>query len=287
MCLAAFGSQTSGSLLRPAAYNGLVGLKATYGRISAEGVIPVSWNLDHMGAMTRCVEDANIIWKQIRDGYDPPFGRMPWVQKGHEKRISGIPPQLGRIKEFFEKDASPEVVEHLEIVREMLAKSGAVVLDLKLPSSYDSMMEWHRLIRQTELACYHRALFETHHDQYPPLLKASIESGLTISGHQYVQALQKRIDFQKEMGKILASVDASFMPTAPSTAPMGLSSTGSAAFNLPWSLCGFPTMTLPSGLDKQGLPFGIQLVTAPMAEKCLLNVAKWCEDVLGFNAKPE
>ncbi|MFH1954492.1 MAG: amidase [Pseudomonadota bacterium] len=287
MCLAALGSQTTGSLLRPAAYNGLVGFKATYGRISSEGVIPVSWSLDHMGVMIRCVEDAIIIWKQIGDGYDPPFGRIPVISKGYEKRISGIPPRLGHLKEFFEKEASDAVVEHLAAVREKLAQAGAIIIDLTLPKSFSNVKEWHRLIRETELACWHRSLFESHRDQYPPLLRTSIESGLTVSGHQYVEALCKRIDFQKEMRELLVHVDAAFMSTSTSTAPMGLSSTGSPVLNLPWSFCGFPAMSIPSGLDHQGLPFGLQIVAPPMAEACLLKVAKWCESILAFNYSPE
>ncbi len=286
MCLAALGSQTSGSVLRPAAYNGIVGFKGTYGRISAEGVIPVSWSLDHIGVLARCVEDAGILWHHMRDGYMPPFGRMPVGINTSEKKDPDIPPRLGHIREFFEKEATPEVVEHLAAVREKFAQAGAIVLDLTLPASFRNVEGWHRIIRGPDLACYHSSLFESHRDQYPPRLRASIESGLTIPGHQYVEALRQRITFQEEMREILAAVDAAFMPTTQSTAPRGLSSTGSPAFNLPWSFCGFPTISIPSGLDDQGLPFGIQLLASPMAEGRLLDVATWCESTLAFKFSP-
>ncbi|MBW2148568.1 MAG: amidase [Deltaproteobacteria bacterium] len=286
MCLAALGSQTTGSVLRPAAFNGIVGFKGTYGRISSEGVIPVSWSLDHMGVLARCVEDVGILWNHIRDGYMPPFGRMPVVSDSSEKKDLHIPPRLGHIRDFFEKDASPEVVDHLALVREKFERAGAIVSELTLPASFSNMEMLHRTIRETDLACYHRSLFESHRDKYPPRLKASIERGLTILGHHYVEALRQRMTIQEKMRERLSTVDAAFMPTAQSTAPGGLSSTGSPAFNLPWSFCGFPAISIPSGLDDHGLPFGLQLSTSPMAEERLLEVAKWCESVLEFNFSP-
>jgi aspartyl-tRNA(Asn)/glutamyl-tRNA(Gln) amidotransferase subunit A len=286
MCMAALGTQTGGSLLRPAAYNGIVGFKTTYGTISLDGVIPVSWSLDHVGPHARCVEDAAILWRHMREDHPITFGRMPMTPKATQKRTAGIPPRLGQIREFFEKDTSPEVVEHLASVRQKFARAGAKVIDLKLPESFANAAEAWRNIVLPELASYHRTLFESQRDKYPPNIKARIESGLTLLGLQYVEAVHQRIAFQKEMSQCLSSVDAAFMATAHSTAPKGLTSTGSHLLCMPWSFSGFPAISIPSGLDNNGLPLAVQLVSQPFAEESLLEVASWCERLLGFNLSP-
>jgi len=110
---------------------------------------------------------------------------------------------------------------------------------------------------------------------------------LEIPGYKYVEALRQRIAFQKEMAECLESVDAALMPIAHSTAPKGLASTGSSIFNRPWTFSGFPAMSIPTGVDRNGLPFAVQLAAQSMAEERLLAVSSWCEDVLGFDAGPE
>jgi len=92
--------------------------------------------------------------------------------------------------------------------------------------------------------------------------------------------------FQREMSERMADMDAVIMPIASTTAPRGLSSAGSSVFNQLWSVAGFPVMSLPTGLDANGLPFGVQIASQPYGEKGLLNVAAWCEKILTFNAGP-
>ena len=113
MCPAALGTQTGGSLLRPAAYNGIVGFKATYGEVSNEGVLPNSWSIDHVGVHCRSVADAAILWPCIREREPRPFARMPEPPLRSRRRIPGAPPRLGYICEFFEAETSPEVLENL------------------------------------------------------------------------------------------------------------------------------------------------------------------------------
>jgi Asp-tRNA(Asn)/Glu-tRNA(Gln) amidotransferase A subunit family amidase len=288
MCLAAIGTQTGGSLLRPAAYNGVVGFKPTYGMISLEGVIPNSWSLDHVGPLTRCVEDARILWSRMREKNLRPFARRPAAMRSTSKAQKQFPPlRLGHIRDFFDSEVSPDISEHLLSVRTKLLKAGAMVVDLKLPDAFAHLQDAWATIKEPELAAYHRQLFESHQKEYPPNIKSRVEMGLTIAAHKYVEALQCRTAFQQDMKKCLSEVDAAFMPTAPSTAPRGLASTGSSIFNQPWSVVGFPAMSIPSGIDGKGLPLGIQLVAPPMADDVLLAVASWCEQVLAFNALPK
>ena len=286
MCLAAVGTQTGGSLLRPAAYNGIVGFKATYGRVSNEGVIPNAWSLDHVGVHTRCVADAAILWSCLREEDPRPFARMPEPPRRSRARIPGTPPRLGYIREFFEVETSGEVLENLAGVRDRLRSAGAEVVELALPPSFEYVIPAWDIIKQAELYAHHRPLFEARRDEYPPKLRVRLEKGGGIAGHEYAGHLQHRITFQREMCAQMADVDGVFMPVASTTAPRGLSSTGSSVFNRPWTVSGFPAMSLPTGLDRNGLPFGVQMAAQPYAEERLLDVAAWCEKVLAFQARP-
>ncbi len=284
MCAAALGTQTGGSLLRPASYNGIVGFKATYGRVSCEGVIPNSWSLDHVGVVTRCVADAAILWACLREDEPRPFARMPEPPRTSRAAVPGSPPRLGYIREFFDPDVSAEVRDNLAAVRERFRSAAAAVVEFALPPSFQHVIPAWDVIKQAELYAYHRPLFEAHRDEYPPKLRMRLDKGAEIPGHAYAAHLQHRITFQREMCERLADVDAVFMPVASSTAPRGLSSTGSSYFNRPWTVSGFPAMSLPTGLDANGLPFGLQLAVQPYAEERLLDVAGWCEQVLAFSA---
>ena len=286
MCPVALGTQTGGSLLRPAAYNGIVGFKATYGHVSSEGVIPNSWSLDHVGILTRCVADAVILWPCIRAADHRPFARMPDPPRRCRALAAGSPPRLGYIREFFEAEASAEVRENLAAVRELFRSAGAQVVELPLPPSFQHVIPGWSIIKQAELYAYHRHLLEARRDEYPPKLRGRLDEGAKIAGHEYAQHLQHRITFQREMSAQLADVDAAIMPVAATTAPEGLASTGSSYFNRPWTVSGFPAMSLPTGLDANGLPFGAQVAAQPYAEERLLEVAAWCEHVLAFSATP-
>ena len=286
MCLAALGTQTGGSLLRPAAYCGIVGFKPTYGSVSVEGVVPNSWTLDHVGTHTRCVGDAAILWRLMKDLELVPFARRPMPHKVSESSKSGSSIRLGFLQEFFETEAAQGVRAHLGVVRDKFRAAGATVVDLKLPDSFAYLKEAWSMIMDPELAAYHASLFGTHGDQYPPNIKNRIERGLKLSACTHVSFLHKRIAFQEDMAATLSQVDAAVMPSAPSTAPKGLASTGSSKFNQPWSVAGFPALSIPSGMDGSGLPFGIQLAAQPLAEDGLMESASWCESVLGFNASP-
>ncbi len=286
MCMAALGTQTGGSLLRPAAYNGIVGFKATYGEVSNEGVLPNSWTIDHVGVHCRSVADAALLWPCMCEDEPRPFARMPEPPLRSRARIPGSPPRLGYIREFFEAETSPEVLANLTSVREAFFRAGAEVVELALPPSFAFVIPGWGIIKQAELFAYHRSLFEAHREEYPPKLKERLDQGALISGHQYVEHLRHRILFQREMCEQMAGVDAVFMPIASTTAPRGLSTTGSSVFNRPWTLSGFPAMSLPTGLDANGLPFGMQMAAQPYCEEKLLDVADWCEKVLAFTASP-
>lgn len=286
MCPAALGTQTGGSLLRPAAYNGVVGFKATYGEVSNEGVLPNSWSIDHVGFHCRSAADAALLWPCLREEAPRPFARMPEPPLRSRRRTPGSPPRLGYIREFFEAETSSEVLENLASVRERLRSAGAEVVELPFPPSFAFVGPCWSIIKQAELYAFHRDLFEARREEYPPKLGVRLEKGAAISGHEYVEHLRRRIVFQREMCDRMADVDAAIMPIASTTAPRGLSTTGSSIFNQPWSVAGFPAMSIPTGLAANGLPFGMQIAAQPYNEETLLAVAAWCEEVLAFAAQP-
>jgi len=287
MISAALGSQTGGSTIRPASYCGIVGFKPTYGRISRHGIIPVSWCLDHVGIFTRTVVDAAILL-EVLAGYDPrdtASSNLPVPP--YRNAVSKIgPPEIGLLKEFFYDMANEEVKKNLEEIIARLGRAGAKVVDAKLPESFRAAHAAQRVVMITEAAAFHEETFRTRMMDYRPKMRGMIASGLTVPISTYIKAQRIRGQFIREMNTILGQFDCFLMPATPAPAPKGLESTGDPNFNTPWSFCGFPTITIPSGLSKDRLPFGIQLVGRPFDEETVLRVAHWCERMIEFGKDP-
>ncbi len=289
MCPAALGSQTGGSTCRPAAYNGIVGLKPTYGRISRYGVIPVSWSLDTVGILVRTVADAALMLQAMAgfDPNDPGSAEAPVPQFQEEMDRFSAPPRLGLLNSgyFFDR-ASPEVRRHTEAVASQLAQAGAVIEELTLPASFATAPDVQRVIMNVECAAYHDRFFRHRADEYGPRLRSNIEMGMLIPSVTYLQAQRLRREFRRDLTELAQRVDALLMPATPAPAPKDLNTTGDAAFQAPWTSAGLPTIVIPSGLSEVGLPLGIQFAAPPFEEGQLLGVARWCEQALGLNLRP-
>ena len=288
MCSAALGSQTGGSTCRPAAYNGIVGLKATYGRISRYGVIPVSWSLDTVGILTRDVQDAAIML-QVLSGHDPNDpGSSPVATPDFLSQVDAYegPPRIGLIGGFFQQHATEEVWKHTREIAERLAQAGASVVELELPASFSTAHSCQRIVMNVECAAFHQETFRERADEYGPRIRAGIEMGMLIPGADYLQAQRLRRVFRRDMVECLSGVDVALTPAVPAPAPRDLNTTGDAAFQSPWTSSGLPTVVVPSGLNQEGLPLAIQLVAAPWEEGRLLGAAKWCENVMGVHLTP-
>jgi len=287
MVAGALGSQTAGSVLRPAAYCGTVGLKPTFGRISRYGVFPVSWRLDHIGVLTRTVEDAALLL-QVLAGHDPhdiSSATVPVPDYLAELETCGAP-RLGIMRDFFFERAAPEVRQRMEEVLARLCQAGAQLCDIPQPESFAVGYAAHRIIMRVEAAAVHEDLFKQHRDKYRPHIRSFIESGMLIPSVQYVRAQRLRRRLQREIKPYLAQVDAVLTPTTPTPAPHGLQATGDPVFQTPWTFLGIPALTLPCGIAENGLPLGLQLASAPFTEARLLAVARWCERTLAFTARP-
>lgn len=289
MCPAALGSQTGGSTCRPAAYNGIVGLKPTYGRISRYGVVPVSWSLDTVGILVRTVDDAAILLQAMAgyDANDPGSAEEPVPNFLEEMGRHSGPPRLGLLKTGYFFDRSTlEVRQHTESVAARLAQAGAIVEELELPDSFATAPDVQRIIMNVECAAFHEKFFRHRADEYGPRLRANIEMGLLIPSVTYLQAQRLRREFRRDLTALAERVDALLMPATPAPAPKDLNTTGDAAFQAPWTSAGLPTVVIPSGLSESGLPLGIQFAAPPFAEGCLLGAARWCEQALGQDLRP-
>jgi len=268
----ALGTQTVGSVLRPAAYCGVVGFKPGHGWTSMAGIIPLAWSLDHLGMFARSVAEVALLYGILRAGQPGPS--TPSLQ-----------PVLGIPRTLFEGRASTEMNAHLDAVAGVLSAAGVLSHDVPFPSSE----EWSAAgmpVLATEAATYHEPAFREHADDYGDALKALIERGLATPGTAYVGAQRARAARREGVFALLATVDALLLPVAPTTAPAGLASTGDSVFCAPASFTGLPAISLPSGIGEGGLPLAVQLVGRPGSEIALLELAAKVEALLGFSAEP-
>ena len=288
MCSAALGSQTGGSTGRPAAYNGIVGLKPTYGRISRYGVAPLSWSLDTVGILTRSVEDAAVMLQAMagHDPKDPGSYDMSVPDYLEEMDSNEGGPRIGLVREFYYDRSTQEVRDHTEEVVRKLSEAGATIVEIGLPESFGSAHNCQRVVSNVEAAAFHEENYLKRPDDFGPKIRASIEMGMLIPGVRYLQAQRLRRSFRVDMVEALRGVDAALMPAIQEPAPRDLSTTGDAVFQSPWTSSGLPAIVIPSGMSESGLPLAAQLAGQPFREGKLLGVARWCEEVLQFSLRP-
>ena len=277
MCPAALGTQTGGSVIRPAAYCGVVGMKPTYDLISRRGVYPLSWSLDHVGFFARSVDDASIMLDVLAGS-----------ELEHSKMTVDRPSfyRFGLLREYFQDNAHEGVWKGFEEAIDRLSDAGAEVFEVPLPNSFGVVHAAHRVVMASEAASVHEENFKKRGSDYRVKIRGHIASGLLVPASAYIRAQRIRGRFMRETTQLLGEVDCILTPPATTPAPRGLGYTGDPAFNVPWSFSGLPSMTVPSGLDKDGLPLGIQLTCEPFQEALLIGAARWCEGVLGFTKYP-
>jgi len=282
----ALGSQTVGSVVRPAAYCGVIGLKPTHGRISAAGVVPLAWSFDHVGIFARSVEDCALALGLLA-GFDTadPLSSGAGIDDYVGAALHPVTPRLGVLRSLLER-ATPEMAGHVNAMARAFHSAGALVEDVELPPSYARVHEAGNRIVRAEAAAYHAPLLARHADEYPPKIREALEQGRHVLAVDYLAAQHERRVFRDEMAPIAARYDALVLPTAGAPAPRGLGSTGDPYFCAPWSFSGMPAIALPSGVDPGGLPLSVQLVGGVFAEARLLGAAAWCERAIGFSSAP-
>src|SRR6266853_368950 len=267
----ALGTQTVGSVLRPAAYCGVVGFKGTYDLIPTDGVVPLAWSLDHVGVFARRVADVALAVDALAAH---PLG-APAVSA----------PRVAVAEELLER-ATPEVAALIRATADRLARAGATVHEVTLPPSFAGVHAAGRSVLEVEAAAYHEELYRAHAAQYRPRTRELIASGLTRPAVAYARAQRARLAFRRDVMPLLAEHDALLSPTAPSPAPEGLGATGDPWFCAPWSFAGVPAVSLPIGVSSLGLPHAVQLVGAAGHDAKILAVAAWCERMVSFELSP-
>jgi aspartyl-tRNA(Asn)/glutamyl-tRNA(Gln) amidotransferase subunit A len=277
MCLAALGSQTGGSITRPAAYCGVPGCKPSYGLVNLQGILPLAPSMDHPGPIAGCVHDLALVLQTIAD----PAPR-DWLTP-----LAGPlrPPVLGRLRGFFERNADDAVRAMMEDACRRLAGEGATIFDIALPASFEEVVARHRVVMAVEAAAFHVYRLARHPEDYSPNISRLLEEGLQGQGPAYAQALEHRQQLIADMAALFTGLDALLCPATTRPAP-DAATTGDPAFNSPWSYTGLPVVSFPAALSPDGMPLSVQLVGSAGSEGGLFQAAVWGEKVLGSIGEP-
>ncbi len=261
----AIGTQTIGSMIRPAAYCGVVGFKPTYGRIPIDGTIANSPTFDTLGAFTADVAGAALAAAALC---------ADW------RAVTGsVPPVLGVPAGAYLDATTPAGRASYTATLEALQRNGIQVREVSIfdgPDEITAVGERHRTVSRYEFSQLHRAWFAEYADRYRPETAWAMRIGLQISEADYERDLAGCLAFAASMGDRMAAagIDAWIAPAATGPAPAGLTTTGDPTMNLPWTQARLPVISLPTGSDPGGLPLGVQLAGRPGADEALLTGAQ-------------
>ncbi len=293
MCLAAMGTDTTGSLRIPAAFCGVTGLKPTYGRVSARGVIPLSWTLDHVGPVTRTVEDAAIVLGVVA-GHDPrdlASVDTPVPDYAAQMRQTAVARlRLGIPRHHFFDRLDPEVEKVTRAALAVLRGVVAEVHDVALSSAVTTP-----LVTDEEMYAFHAEWFGKVPHLYQPSTRKALEAAAKITAQEHITARREIAALRQAVRGVFQRVDVLAMPAVkiqPRTieeaikrsqgeAPSAPELTNTSAFNV----FGIPAISIPCGFTAAGLPVGLQLAAAPFDEGRLLAVARAYEQATDWHTR--
>jgi aspartyl-tRNA(Asn)/glutamyl-tRNA(Gln) amidotransferase subunit A len=290
---AAIGTDTAGSIRLPAAYCGVVGLKPTHGRLSARGVVPLSWSYDHVGPIANSVYDAALML-QVLAGYDtgdPASVDVPVPD--FTSRLDQIPPRLriGVPRAFFFDDLNPEITPAIETAIQVFRELHAEIRDdMKLEVSTD------RTLASAEAYAFHQPLVARSPELYQPATLTRIKSGESISAADALRASRDLQASRHAIRKIFDEVDVLLTPTVPIPPPSIAELTEHPdklrpqelimlRNTRPFNVWGIPAVSVPCGFTKDGLPIGVQLAAGPWREDLVLQVAHAYEQATDWHKK--
>ena len=272
----AIGSQTNGSVIRPAAFCGVLGFKPTHGLIPRHGMLTLSRTLDHVGLFARTVGDLALLAGQLvgydeRDPDTRPRARIPFAEVAAEE--PPLPPMLAFVKtphweraDEETKEAFAELIEHL----------GDRVEEVELFPSAAEVWQWHQTIMEAEMAANLEREWDKGRDRLSESLRAQLERGREVRALDYQRAVARIRPIHESFVELFEQrYDAILTPAAPGTAPKDLTSTGDPSFCTLWTLCGMPAVSLPLLQGANGLPLGVQLVGPRDGDARLLRTARW------------
>jgi Asp-tRNA(Asn)/Glu-tRNA(Gln) amidotransferase A subunit family amidase len=269
----AIGSQTNGSVIRPAAFCGVVGFKPTHGLISRSGALELSRTLDHVGTFARNIEDAALL-AEVMAGFDEddadtrPIAKPPFASVAASE--PPLPPRFAFVRSAFWDQAEPQTREAFS---ELVGELGEVAADVDLGESFSSAPDLQRVVMEVEMAHNFRRDYEKFGNQLSDKLRGLIERGRAYPAAEYMAALSGRERLNDMLDSVFEEYDAILTPAALGPAP-AIESTGSPIFCSTWSLLGTPAISLPLLASENGLPIGVQLVGRRGNDARLLRTAR-------------
>ncbi|HZO96988.1 MAG TPA: amidase [Gaiellaceae bacterium] len=266
----AIGTQTAGSIIRPAAYCGVIGFKPTYGLISRAGVFPFAESLDTVGVFSRTVADARLVTSVL--------GRRPALSsRGRARR-----PRIGIYLTHDWEHAEGDTRETIRDAADRLAGAGVAVERVPLPDALAGVTEAQMTIMAFEAAqSFAHERFAGGYAGLSPALREFLEAAARRTPREYDESLKVVQRASLAVDALLARHDVLLTPSTTGRAPAGLSSTGDPLFNRMWTALGVPAIHVPTRIDSDGLPLGVQLVGAAGEDRKLLDVAELVEELIG------
>ena len=271
----AVGSQTNGSVIRPASYCGVVGYKPTKGLISRHLVLQISRALDQVGVFANSIEDAALISEQLigHDKQDPDTSLNPRPKLlAASKQKPPMEPLLAYVKLPFMNKLDEDVKEGFKEIKDELKGK---VDEIELPEGFAGIPDWHKIIMESDMARSFSKEYEKSKNKLSDQIVEAIERGMKYTSVEYNNALSKIDVANTYFNQFFHDYDAILTPSACDEAPKGLKSTGNPIFCTIWTYCGMPCISLPLLKGKSGLPVGVQLVSSLFDDERLFRNASW------------
>jgi aspartyl-tRNA(Asn)/glutamyl-tRNA(Gln) amidotransferase subunit A len=282
LCMGSLGSCTGGSIRGPASYCSIVGLKATYGRVSRYGVVPLSWSLDHCGPMTWTVEDSAHMLQVIAgyDPKDPTSSRAPVPDYAAALRADVQGLTIGVPRHFFFADdprIDRDTLARVDQALSLFEALGARVQDVRIPTlTYSGAAQ--PVIMLSEAFAYHDQNLRRRPEAFGEMVRARFRTGGLFTSSDYVQAQRVRNVLKRECAEVLTQVDVLVSPTMSSPAPTfaemdAMTTSRRPSFTGPYNLTGMPAISVPCGFTSTGLPVGLQIAGKPFDEATVIRAA--------------
>ncbi len=277
MCYAAIGTQTGGSITRPASFCGVAGMKPAFKSVSKLGVLRFASSLDHVGPLARSVADLRAVFdviccERLGEGYEVD---------------QHFPPHLGRLRGFFDRRIDPAARPVFEAALDALTGQGVQIAEVDDPFDFEDIIRDHRWIMSAEAANIHSAWLDEFPQDYPDRIRELILEGRLVMALDYLAARDRQV---WELVELFRSMRCFGRGPIVTPATIGTatdpSTTGDPAFNSPWSFLGVPTVSFPVGLAADRMPLSLQLVGIPLREDNFLRIAEWCETAIRNSHHP-
>lgn len=297
MCWGAMGTDTGGSIRLPAAVNGIVGMRPTYGRVSNNGIIPLAWSMDTAGPMTRTVKDCALMFSVIagHDPADPTTAKTPVHDYlgGLDDGIKGL--RIGVVPDYFFRHLQPPVYSAIKAALATFKDLGAQITEVAIKNIHGNISA-QLTIESCEPSAYHQRWLRERPQDYGEDVRTLLEVGEMLLATQYLQAQRYRTLLRQEFMDAFRQVDVFVCPTLPFTATRvgdmkviiedGIEEDMLSAimqFTGVPSLTGLPSLAVPCGFDPDGLPVGMQIIGRPFDEATLFRVGAAYQGVTSFH----